>query len=125
VARNVIDGGRDTVRGGIVIGGDDDRASRGNVVERNVITHTPWAGVYSYWSGGTGRGNVVRDNCMWDTEDSVDDRGGLIVRDNAVADPRFRDRTGGDYRLGGDSRCRGVLGGRAAAAIAAHASVRL
>jgi hypothetical protein len=124
VARNVIDGGRDTVRGGIVIGGDDDTASRGNVVERNVITHTPWAGVYSYWSGGTGRGNVVRDNCMWATEDAVDDRGGLVVGRNAVADPRFRDRTRGDYRLGDDSRCVGVLG-RAAAAIAAHVSARL
>jgi hypothetical protein len=125
VARNVIDGGRDTVRGGIVIGGDDDNESRGNVVERNVITHTPWAGIYSYWSGSTGGGNVVRDNCMWATEDAVDDRGGLVVRGNAVADPRFRDRTHRDYRLGGDSRCVGVLGGRAAAAISAHASARL
>jgi hypothetical protein len=125
VARNVIDGGRDTVRGGIVIGGDDNSESRGNVVERNVITHTPWAGVYSYWSGSTGRGNVVRDNCMWATADAVDDRGGLVVGRNAVADPHFRDREHRDYRLSTDSRCVGVLGGRAAAAISAHASARL
>lgn len=108
VTGNVIDGGPDTVRGGIVIGGGDGSASSRNLIARNVIVHAPY-GVYGYWPGGAGRANVVRDNCTWDTGAGGGD-GGLRLAGNIVADPRFRDRARGDYRLGASSRCRDVVG---------------
>ena len=110
VAGNVIDGGPDTVRGGIVIGGDERNASRGNVVERNVISHTATAGVVAYWPRRVGRGNVVRDNCLWDTDHDDGSSRGLALRGNVVGEPRFRDRSRRDYRLEAGSACLGVVG---------------
>ena len=110
VLHNVIVGGADTVRGGIVIGGDDEDASHGNLVARNVIAYTAADGVYSYWPGPVGIRNVVRDNCLWGIGgDAVDsDDGGMTAFNNVVADPQFRDREGGDLRLGADSPCRAL-----------------
>ncbi len=109
VARNVIDGGAGTVRGGIVIGGDARSASSANVVERNVITDTASAAVDAYWEAATGRGNVVRDNCTFRARGAV--RGGGIDFDgNIEADPGFRDPQEGDYRLAPDGRCAEVVG---------------
>lgn len=110
VLRNVIVGGPETVRGGIVIGGDDDDASHGNLVARNVIAYTAADGIYGYWPGPVGIRNVVRDNCLWgiggDAIDTGD--GGMTTFGNVVADPRFRDREGGDLRLGAASPCRAI-----------------
>jgi hypothetical protein len=119
VAHNVIDGGPDTVRGGVLIGGDSDFASRDNVIEHNVITHAATANVYSYWSGPVGSGNVVRENCLWASGDEEIDSadGGFTASANRVADPRFVDRAGGDYRLGKGSRCRKIVGYDTAAKI--------
>ena len=108
VSRNVIDGGR-AVRGGIVIGGDDDSESSGNTIEHNVIAHTATAPVTGYWPDDTGRGNVVSSNCVHDG-DRID-FDGLLVRGTVGGDPRFRDRANRDYRLRDDSACLGLLGG--------------
>lgn len=117
VAHNVIDGGPVTVRGGIVIGGNDENASADNVVEQNVIAYAATYSVYSNWEGRVGRGNVVRDNCLWGAgEGDIDNDGGLVVGGNLNADPRFRDRARRDYRLGADSLCRRVVTRDAAAA---------
>lgn len=105
VARNVIDGGPDTIRGGIVIGGDTTTASSGNLIEHNVIAHTATQAVFSYWPSPVGSDNLVRDNCFWKNNREVGGDGGLAVAGNVVADPKFSDRAARDYRLGGDSPC--------------------
>ena len=112
VAHNVIDGGPDTIRGGIVIGGDSNYASRDNVVERNVITYAATDNIYSYWPGTVGTGNVARDNCLFGAgDDDVDgSAGGLTSTNNTSADPRFIDRSTGDYRLALGSPCLAVVG---------------
>jgi hypothetical protein len=101
VAHNVIDGGPDTVRGGVLFGGDSRFASNDNIVERNVIAYAATSSVYSYWDGAVGSGNIFRRNCLWGAGDEeIDDAdGGFTATGNVVADPRFVDRGAGDYRL--------------------------
>jgi hypothetical protein len=111
VVRNVIDGGPDTVRGGIVIGGDDDYASSDNLVERNVIAYAADYGVYANWASRIGSGNVARSNCIWGSGTAHVDAGdGLAAYGNVIADPGFVDRESRDLRLRSDSRCLKVLG---------------
>jgi hypothetical protein len=111
VVRNVIDGGQDTVRGGIAIGGDDDFASSDNLVERNIIAHAFDYGVYANWGSRVGSGNVVRSNCIWDSGTAdVDADEGVAAYGNVSADPGFVDRERRDFRLRSGSRCLKVLG---------------
>jgi hypothetical protein len=98
VEHNVIVGGPDSIRGGIVIGGDDTATANGNVVERNVIAGTATAAVDAYWEDAVGEGNVIRANCIWEGSGDFTAEG-IELRDNLVADPRFRDPEAGDYRL--------------------------
>jgi hypothetical protein len=113
VARNVMDGGPDTIRGGIVIGGDDGSASSGNVVEHNVVAYAAAESIYAYWEDEAGSDNVVRENCTWRSaaDDDIPDAEGVEIEGNVEADPQFADPGDGDYRIGEDSGCREVLGG--------------
>jgi hypothetical protein len=107
VARNVIDGGGLSRRGGISVGGDDVSASNDNIIERNVIAYAATYGVKA--QDVTGSGNIIRRNCFWrNTEGDTTD--GLVVYDNVVAPPLFVDRAKRDYRLRKASRCRAVVG---------------
>jgi hypothetical protein len=109
--RNVVDGGGLSIRGGVVFGGDTENASSHNLVAHNVIAYSAGYGVTSNWEGPQGTGNVVRKNCFWHSEtDNVDDQVGFRARSNVVADPDFRDRGGGDYRMPSNNRCRRLLG---------------
>jgi hypothetical protein len=111
VTHNVIDGGPDTVRGGIVIGGDDDHTSSDNRIERNVIAYAADYGIYSNWEGRTGSGNVARSNCVWGAGTANIDAGdGLVASGNVIADPRFLDRDDRDYRLAAGSLCLPFVG---------------
>ncbi len=65
VSRNIVDGAEPSVRGGIVVGGDDEHASNGNVIEHNVIAYARWYSVSSTWEDAVGQGNVARANCLW------------------------------------------------------------
>ena len=110
VARNVVDGGEPSVRGGIVIGGDDEYASSGNVVEHNVVAYARTYNIVSAWEGPVGHGNVVRANCVWGGgRGNIDVEGGMTASGNRVADPRFVDRAARDYRLAASSPCRALL----------------
>jgi hypothetical protein len=106
---NVVDGGGDSIRGGIVFGGDSRTASSDNLVEHNVIAYAATSGVTANWEGPPGSGNVVRDNCFWGSRDAdVAHPFGFSATGNVIADPQFRDRAHGDLRMP-DNRCRQVL----------------
>jgi hypothetical protein len=107
---NVVDGGGDSIRGGIVFGGDAYHASSDNLVDHNVIAYAATFGVSSNWEGPRGTGNVVRDNCVWGARDAnVAHPWGFSVSGDVVADPGFRDPASGDLRMP-DNACRAVLG---------------
>jgi Right handed beta helix region len=110
VAYNVVDGGEPSVRGGIVVGGDDEYVSNGNVIEHNVIAFARWYNISSNWEGSVGHGNVARSNCVWAAaRDNIFLDGGLSASGNRVADPRFVNRAKHDYRLATRSACRPVF----------------
>jgi hypothetical protein len=112
VARNIIDGGPPSVRGGVLLAGDSSHASSDNVIEFNVIAYAETYNVTSDWEGGTGTGNIVRSNCVWQGKDGNinSSSGGFTASSNTVAPPRFVDRARHDYRLKRGSRCRRVIG---------------
>jgi len=108
-SRNIVDGGGDSIRGGVLFGGDEDNASSGNLVTHNVIAFAATYGVTSDWEGPRGTGNVVRDNCFWHAKDAnVDDTDGFRASMNVVAEPKFRNRKRGDYRMPPGNPCRRV-----------------
>lgn len=119
-AHNVVDGGGDSVRGGIVFAGDSDYASRGNKVERNVIAFAATHAVSSNWEAAVGSGNVARFNCVWVSRpDPINtDQGGFTAYRNIVSNPGFVDRAERDYRLRRGTRCRKIVGYDTAALIA-------
>lgn len=110
VTRNIVDGGEPSVRGGVLVGGDDEYASSGNVIEHNVIAYARTYNVRSAWEGAVGHGNVVRANCLWGgAEGNLNLGGGMVATGNRVADPKFVSRARHDYRLAAGSRCRSLL----------------
>ena len=114
VSRNVMhDNG-----GGVIVAGNDEHTSSGNVIERNVIARSRKDhNIALYWEAGVGRGNVARNNCLFDGEDGdIDDERGLTVLDNVSGDPRFVNPGARDYRLAKGSRCAGILGANVASA---------
>ena len=109
VVRNVmVDNG-----GGVIFGGDDEHASSGNLVARNVIAGSRGDyGIAGYWAGPVGSDNVARDNCLFDTANGpVEDIAGVRALSNAVRKPGFRDPAARDYRLLPDSECARIVGG--------------
>jgi hypothetical protein len=112
VARNIIDGGPPSVRGGVLLAGDSSYTSSDNVIEFNVIAYADTYNVTSDWEGSTGTGNIVRSNCLWQGKDGNinTSNGGFTASSNTVAPPRFVSRAQHDYRLKPGSRCRRVIG---------------
>ncbi len=108
VARNVIDGGPPSIRGGILIASEDEYSSSGNVVEHNIIAYATAWNVSTNWNGATGTGNIVRFNCVWAGGDGniETDDGGLRTQGNVIANPLFVNRAARDYRLRQASPCR-------------------
>jgi hypothetical protein len=104
----------------VIVSGDGQTASSGNVIRDNVISNSKvrW-NVESSWPGGlVGSGNVVRDNCLFasNPDPFYDQGGGLIVPSggaprgfaasgNLIANPRFADRAAGELRLRASSPC--------------------
>ncbi len=109
VAGNVIDGNGE----GVSFGGDGLTASSGNVVAHNVIANSRLRFNIEYWwgDGPVGRGNVVRDNCLWNgaqgnVQTPVE---GLRIGRNILANPLYVDPEGGVFDLVAGSACAAVL----------------
>jgi Right handed beta helix region len=113
VARNVIDGGPPSIRGGILLASEDQWSSSGNVIARNVIAYATQWNFSTNWNGRVGSGNVFRHNCVWaGREGNIEtDDGGVRAYGNRTANPRFVNRAARDYRLRAASRCRAFLRG--------------
>ena len=105
VEHNVIDGNGT----GVLFSGDAGGASSANVVRDNVITNsTVRYDVTAFWEQPVGSGNVVEGNCVWGGKlGEVEDIEGFSTRGNLVADPRYADRTAGNFRLAEGSPCAG------------------
>jgi parallel beta-helix repeat protein len=118
---NVIDGNGE----GVIFSGSGEQASSENVVEDNVISNATirW-NAESYWGASVvGSGNVVRDNCVWGSNEDTyfNQEGGVeppsagakgfIASENVRAEPRFVDRAGGDFTQQPDSPCAFIEGG--------------
>jgi nitrous oxidase accessory protein NosD len=103
VSRNVIDGNGQ----GVIF----SRESSGNIVEHNVISNSVLRWNVEQWEL-TGAFNVAQRNCVWTTRTGQYGRDGGIqpapefaAMGNVVADPRFADRAGGDFRPRLGSEC--------------------
>ncbi len=113
VIGNVIVGNGD----GMVINGSGSKVSERNVITGNVIARS-YRGynVYSGDGGPVGRGNVLRDNCVWaigGAESPYDEMGGVMTparnftaSANLIANPQFVDAAKDNYGLQDSSRCR-------------------
>lgn len=107
VTANVIDGNGE----GVIISGDSDEASDGNLVSDNVITNsTIRDNVESHWQGPIGSGNVVRDNCVFggvrdDGDGGIGLEHGFMAVDNITAAPLYVDRGSANFDLRPNSPC--------------------
>ena len=93
---------------GIYFGGDTKTASRGNLVERNVIARSGKVVVHSAFGpdgSPVGSRNVVRDNCIWGTGVPMASGNGFTMSGNRKVNPRVVARVGGGYRLSSSSPC--------------------
>jgi parallel beta-helix repeat protein len=103
VTKNIIDGNG---FGSVIFAGEDSSPSSDNTVRYNVLSN-PGNGhnLMASWGGAYGSGNLAERNCLWPPGKGLAPNGGFIARDNVVANPRFRNRVAGDFRLSSGSRC--------------------
>lgn len=114
VQRNVMDGGSPSTRGGVVI---DGGTASGHRIERNIIVGTRTGGIVQR----TGSGHTAKDNCFFQNGGADVSGSGITRSGNLNADPRFVNRSAGDYRLAPDSPCLAKVGQDTAALLSAPA----
>ena len=110
IVRNVIDGSGQ----GVIFSGNQGYASSGNRLLDNVITNSRLRYNIEYWwpeGNPIGRNNLAARNCLWNGAQGnvADNPIGVTVRDNLIADPRYRARASGDFRPADGSGCRPLL----------------
>ena len=112
---------------GVIFAGSSEYASSNNTVAYNIITGSSAGyGAQSWWGGGTGRNNHVRDNCMYGNADGAlrPSMPGVGATGNVSANPRYVDGGRHDYELSASSRCRRVVGYDTAGMVASHPTAR-
>ena len=92
---------------GIYFGGGTKVASRGTLVEQNVITRNSRFDVHSAYAENSpvGSGNVLRENCIWSPGAVTAAGDGFRMGVNRSVNPRVVE-TQGTYRLAASSPCR-------------------
>jgi hypothetical protein len=113
ITENVVDANGVGVR----FSGYGGQASGGTVVEHNLITNSGAYNVDSWYPPADviGENNIVSENCVtggnFDPAGSgvVADEVGFVARDNLSLRPHYISPIDRDYRLTGDSPCRGYL----------------
>jgi parallel beta-helix repeat protein len=106
---NIIDGNGE----GVIFSGAGGETSDDNVLENNVITNSKIRhDVETWYPDGPGRGNVVRNNCVFGGEQGeIADQPGYDVFANLKVDPQYVDRKGKNFQLRASSPCAAVLDG--------------
>jgi len=104
-SHNVTDGGPESARGGLIVGGEsEDALPFGNLIEDNIISYTATPAV----EGLGGSGNLVRENCFWQNRGGPFRGSGFSQTNNTVARRlQFVNRDAHNYRLRPGSHCKG------------------
>jgi Right handed beta helix region len=111
-ARNVVDGGGRSVRGGVLFAGDAGYPpSSNNTVAYNIIAYAQTYNIDYWWGGSIGNGNTAHDNCLWaGKQGNINGPVGFTTSNNLIANPLFTDKTNHIYTLPLTSPCLAVVG---------------
>jgi hypothetical protein len=96
VSENTIVG---AMRDGIIVGSDGGTTTTNLTIVNNVIAFNGRYGISTYWGGAVGTGNLATANVAWGNTAGQLDGSGITYLANTIADPRFVDRTAGNFHL--------------------------
>jgi hypothetical protein len=87
---------------GILVGGDTNWTSKGNIVANNIVAGNGTWGIRSYWDSEVGTENIALRNLVWQNDHGAFwfPGGGLSEEASILDDPRFLTAESGDYRVG-------------------------
>jgi Right handed beta helix region len=86
-------------RDGIIVGSDGGGTTSNLTIVNNVIAFNGRYGISTYWGGTVGTSNVATMNVVWGNGAGQLVGNGITYTANTIADPRFVDRTGGNFHL--------------------------
>jgi Right handed beta helix region len=84
---------------GIIVGSEGAGTTTNLTIVNNVIAFNGRYGVSTYWGGTVGTGNLATTNVAWGNTSGQLVGTGITYTANTVADPRFVDRTQGNFHL--------------------------
>jgi hypothetical protein len=96
VTENTIVG---AMRDGIIVGSDGGTTTNNLTIVNNIIAFNGRYAISTYWGGSVGSGNVATANLAWGNPSGQFVGNGITYLANTIADPRFVDRTNGNFRL--------------------------
>jgi hypothetical protein len=86
-------------RDGIIVGSEGGGTTSNLTIVNNVIAFNGRYGISTYWGGTVGTGNLATMNVVWGNGAGQLVGNGITYTANTIADPRFVDRTGGNFHL--------------------------
>jgi Right handed beta helix region len=84
---------------GIILGSDGGGTTSNLTLVNNVVAFNGRYGISTYWGGTVGTGNVATKNVVWGNTSGQLVGNGITYTANTVADPRFVNRSGGDFHV--------------------------